>query len=185
MFPSLRLHLVDRGAETAFARFPFQPSPLFLPGVEIMKLTGTTSVDPWKHILYVLQRDCSSSSLERRANRESSRGQHTSQRAGEARRPARTALPYFPTCVTINVLDRTDRTATLAWHDPTSCHYDDQHWHRAAAQCNGVCAMTGALITRGTEVFRPSRRKNPAPCNAHAMILASALQALPLLDAAI
>ncbi len=150
-----------------------------------MKLTRTSG-DPWKHILYHLQQDCSSSSRERRENRESSRGQHTSQRAHEARRPARTAQPYFPTCVTISVLDRTDRTATLAWHDPTSCHYDDQRWHRAAAQCNGVCAMTGALITRGTDVFRPSRRKtNLAPCNAHAMILASALQALPLLEVVI
>jgi hypothetical protein len=140
-----------------------------------MQLTRTNG-DPWKHILYVLQQDCSSSrGDERKANRESPRG-----------RPGGTAAPYFPTCVKISVLDRTDRTATLAWHDPTSCHYDDQRWHRAAAQCNGVCAMTGALITRGTDIFRPSRRKtNLAPCNAHAMILASALQALPLLDSAI
>jgi Domain of unknown function (DUF3331) len=140
-----------------------------------MRLTRTNG-DPWKHILYVLQQDCPSSGRhERKETRESPRG-----------RSARTAPPYFPTSVTINVLDRTERTATLAWHDPTSCHYDDQRWHRVAARSNGVCAMTGALITRGTDVFRPSRRKtNLAPSNAHAMILASALQALPLLDPAI
>jgi hypothetical protein len=140
-----------------------------------MQLTGTDG-DPWKHILHLLQQDCSSSSgHERRAR----------QPFGEGR-SGRTVSSYFPTCVAIGVLDYTDRTATLTWHDPTACHYDDQRWHRAAAQCNGVCAMTGALITRGADVFRPSRRKTSrAPRNAGAMILASALLALPLIDPAI
>jgi hypothetical protein len=80
----------------------------------------------------------------------------------------------FSASVKICVLDRTERVATISWQDPTSCHYADQRWHRSTAQHGGVCAVTGAAIARGADIFRPSRA-SPAPANAQAMILTGAL----------
>jgi hypothetical protein len=80
----------------------------------------------------------------------------------------------------IRIIDRTEQSATVAWHDPTSCHYDDQRWHRARATRDGVCAISGTIIQRGADIYRPSRAR-PVPVNAGAMILASML--LPLTKA--
>ncbi|WP_087660293.1 DUF3331 domain-containing protein [Caballeronia terrestris] len=77
-------------------------------------------------------------------------------------------------CLRIRVIEHTDSRATVSWHDPTSCHYDDQHWRRARARHAGVCALSGATVSRGEDIFQPSRRR-PPPANAGAMILASAL----------
>jgi hypothetical protein len=83
-------------------------------------------------------------------------------------------------CASIRILDRTEKKATIAWHDSTSCHYEDQRWTRSIAARVGVCAMSGEMILRGADIFRPSRA-NPVPANAGAMILTSAL---PTLDQA-
>lgn len=90
--------------------------------------------------------------------------------------------PVTP-CVRIHVLERKERVVTIAWHDPTSCHYDDQLWHRCAAPRNGVCALSGDEILRGADIFRPWRRKS-MPANAHAMILTSALPEVRSVDGA-
>jgi hypothetical protein len=84
-------------------------------------------------------------------------------------------------CVTINVLELTESSATIGWYDPTRCRYEDQRWRRFKARRAGVCAMTGSLIAAGADVFRPvPARRNPA--NADAMILARALQCLGAAD---
>jgi hypothetical protein len=80
---------------------------------------------------------------------------------------------FFPGA-RITVIERVGRSVKIAWHDPTACRYGDQCWHRATARRSGVCAITGAPITRGMDIFRPSCA-GPAPVNAYAMILASAL----------
>jgi len=83
----------------------------------------------------------------------------------------------------VRVVDRTEQTATVAWHDPTSCHYDDQHWHRAKAAHEGICAISGTFIPQGADIYRPSRCSH-SPVNAGAMILTTALPPLPKVDGA-
>jgi hypothetical protein len=67
-------------------------------------------------------------------------------------------------------------TVTIAWRDSTSCSYGAQIWMGANAKVSGVCAMSGAQIKRGDRIFHP-RHSKPAPVNAGAMILASAIDA--------
>jgi hypothetical protein len=77
----------------------------------------------------------------------------------------------------ISLLERTSSsTITIAWRDSTSCSYGAQIWMVAKAKVSGVCAMSGALIKRGDRIFHP-RHSKPAPINATAMILASAIDA--------
>jgi len=68
------------------------------------------------------------------------------------------------------------RIHELAWRDSTSCSYGAQIWMGANAKVSGVCAMSGAQIKRGDRIFHP-RHSKPAPVNAGAMILASAIDA--------
>jgi hypothetical protein len=65
-------------------------------------------------------------------------------------------------------------TVTIAWRDSTSCSYGAQIWMVANAKVSGICAMSGARINRGDRIFHP-RHSKPAPVNASAMILASAI----------
>ncbi|RKP56718.1 DUF3331 domain-containing protein [Pararobbsia silviterrae] len=75
----------------------------------------------------------------------------------------------------VNVLDRlSERTVAVSWRDSTSCHYNDQIWRVGIAHQPGCCAITGMHIDPGDAIYRPIPAV-PAPLNAHAMILASAL----------
>ena len=75
----------------------------------------------------------------------------------------------------VNVLDRlSERTVAVSWRDSTSCHYNDQIWRVGIARQPGCCAVTGRQIETGDAIYRPIPAF-PAPVNAHAMILASAL----------
>jgi hypothetical protein len=75
----------------------------------------------------------------------------------------------------VNVLDRlSERTVAVSWRDSTSCHYNDQIWRVGIAREPGRCAMTGERIRPGEAIYRPIPAL-PAPVNAQAMILASAL----------
>jgi hypothetical protein len=75
----------------------------------------------------------------------------------------------------VSLIERTtSSTVTIAWRDPTSCFYGAQIWRIASARVSGVCALSGQRIRRGDRIFHP-RRSNPAPVNARAMILESAL----------
>jgi hypothetical protein len=78
-------------------------------------------------------------------------------------------------CVT--AVDRpSSTTVVLDWRDPTKCCYREQLWIAARARVAGRCAMSGAAITPGDEIFRP-RPARPVPRNVSAMILASAVDA--------
>lgn len=74
----------------------------------------------------------------------------------------------------VRVVEWSDKSLTIVWHDPTACSYDDQRWRRLKSTKDGVCALTGQAIRKGDEVFKPGRSK-PPPANAEAMILVSAL----------
>jgi hypothetical protein len=77
----------------------------------------------------------------------------------------------------VRVVDRTGPlTVTLDWRDPTKCCYREQLWVAARARVSGRCAMSGAPISPGDEIFRP-RPARPAPRNVNAMILASVVEA--------
>jgi hypothetical protein len=77
----------------------------------------------------------------------------------------------------VRLVDRPSAmTATLDWRDATRCCYREQLWGAARARVSGRCAMSGAPICPGDEIFRP-RPARPAPRNVSAMILASAIDA--------
>jgi hypothetical protein len=83
----------------------------------------------------------------------------------------------------IKVLERlTDRTITILWQDATRCRYVDQIWTRCRARASGRCAMTGAAIGRDDIVFKP-RSRSAFPGNARAMILATVIDSMPVLNA--
>ncbi|REG49606.1 uncharacterized protein DUF3331 [Paraburkholderia sp. BL6669N2] len=77
----------------------------------------------------------------------------------------------------VEIVEWSERSLTIVWHDPTACSYVDQRWSRSKSTSSGVCALSGAIISRGQDIFKPSRSK-PPPVNADAMILLSALPAL-------
>lgn len=77
----------------------------------------------------------------------------------------------------VTVIDRPSAlTVVLDWRDPTKCCYREQLWVAARARVSGRCAMTGAAIEPGDDIFRP-RPARPAPRNVTAMVLASAVEA--------
>jgi hypothetical protein len=79
--------------------------------------------------------------------------------------------------LSVSVVDRpTAFTVTLDWRDATRCCYRDQLWVAARARVSGRCAMSGAAIAPGDEIFRP-RPARPVPRNVAAMVLASAVEA--------
>src|SRR5258708_1135997 len=78
----------------------------------------------------------------------------------------------------VSLIERTTSfTVSIAWRDPTSCFYGAQIWRVASAEVSGICALSGQRIRRGDRIFHPQRSK-PAPVNARAMILESALDAI-------
>jgi hypothetical protein len=77
--------------------------------------------------------------------------------------------------IAVSLIDRpSSSTATISWRDSTRCCYGDQIWHSSRARTPGVCALSGRPIRPGDAVYRP-RLGRPAPRNADAMILTSAL----------
>ena len=83
-------------------------------------------------------------------------------------------------CIKITVLERRGPlSAVVSWCDSTTCCYWDQLWRRGRARKRGFCALTGAQIVAGDDVFRP-RLGHRAPLNSDAMILASVMETMPL-----
>jgi hypothetical protein len=77
----------------------------------------------------------------------------------------------------VTVIERqTAQTVTLDWRDSTNCCYREQLWVAARSRVNARCAVSGASILPGDEIFRP-RPTRPAPRNVGAMILASVVEA--------
>ncbi|EUC12373.1 DUF3331 domain-containing protein [Paraburkholderia hospita] len=88
---------------------------------------------------------------------------------------------FYRTCA-IKVLERHGQTvATVAWADSTACCYGEQLWRRCVARRDGICALSGQVIAKGDAVYCP-RLVQPVPRNIQAMILASALEAIPSAD---
>ncbi len=73
----------------------------------------------------------------------------------------------------VQVLERSAQLLVVRWVEPGRAHFGEQHWKPGRARHAGVCALTGARIACGDDVFRPSGR--PMPPNSGAMILASAV----------
>jgi hypothetical protein len=138
-------------------------------------MNGNVSAsDPWPGILKRLLTSTSASECSvplsashRLAVREAAndRQRHLHEMHDGARRSARV----------VNVLDRlSERTVAVSWRDSTSCHYNDQIWRVGIARQPGRCAVTGVRIQPGDAIYRPIPTL-PAPVNAQAMILASAV----------
>jgi hypothetical protein len=70
-------------------------------------------------------------------------------------------------CLSVNVrvVDRTEQIEAVVWHDPTSCHYDDQPWHRAKGAHGRCLCDEGRFHPQGADIYRPSRG-SPRPVNA-------------------
>jgi uncharacterized protein DUF3331 len=113
---------------------------------------GSVKSDPWPKILDLLKR------------------------TGKTYEPGSQIPLGFREGVTIKVLELDERSAIVAWYDPTRCRYDEQRWIRIKARDAGVCAITGAQIAIGADVFRPARTRRRIAANAGEMILTPALQ---------
>jgi hypothetical protein len=143
-----------------------------------------SQLDPWRQILIKLGEACVSAAAEKAARAVNASPKTRRGLSFMATSRARCAkYASFSTCVTIKVLERSERVAMITWHDPTSCHYAEQRWHRATSLRSGTCALTGALIARGDDIFRPSRSNRQM--NADAMILTCRLPVVRSLDPAL
>ena len=77
----------------------------------------------------------------------------------------------------VRVIERqTAQAVTLDWRDSTNCCYREQLWVASRSRVCARCALSGAPILPGDEIFRP-RPTRPAPRNVGAMILATAVDA--------
>jgi hypothetical protein len=145
---------------------------------------NASQLDPWRQILLKLGEACVSAAAEK-AGRAVNASPKTRRRLSfTATSRARSAkYASFSTCVTIKVLERSERVAMIRWYDPTSCHYAEQRWHRATSLRSGTCALTGVSIARGDDIFRPSLANRQM--NADAMILTCKLPEVRGLDPAL
>jgi Domain of unknown function (DUF3331) len=141
---------------------------------------NATQLDPWRQILLKLSEarvPAASENAARAGSASLKTRRAPSLTAGSRARSARFAS--FSTCVTIKVVERSERIARITWYDPTSCHYAEQRWHRTTSLRSGTCALTGVPIARGDDIFRPSRADR---MNARAMILTCKLPEVHGLD---
>jgi Domain of unknown function (DUF3331) len=95
-------------------------------------------------------------------------------RTMKSQSPALPITPFSWACATIKVLEVTESSASICWYDSTLCRYEDQRWRRLKTQRAGICAMSGAMIAMGDDVFHPVPRNIAA--NADAMILTLVLR---------
>jgi hypothetical protein len=133
------------------------------------------SLDAWRGILDQLQAVTSGICDElRREGSTDSRARASGNLTRPPGSPANAKMDYAGKTAVVRIVELSERSLTIVWHDPTACSYDDQRWRRSRSRRAGVCALTGAAIRRGQDIFKPSSGK-PPPANAEAMILASAL----------
>jgi Domain of unknown function (DUF3331) len=77
----------------------------------------------------------------------------------------------------ISVVERfNSEFVAISWRDPLQGCYSEQQWRRRICRSAGTCSLSGAEITRGAVVYMPARKAFHKPCNAGAMILATALE---------
>lgn len=70
---------------------------------------------------------------------------------------------------------RSDKTIAVCWADATFGHYREQLWVISIAKKSAICALSGKIIRRGDEVYRPRVTALHIPSNADAMILVASL----------
>ncbi|CAM2148957.1 DUF3331 domain-containing protein [Pararobbsia alpina] len=141
-----------------------------------MKSNVLVSGDPWKGILHCLVEISTAGPECTKHTVSASRSLASRDAANDRRRYQIDAQDDGSHSARIvNVLDRlSERTVAVSWRDSTSCHYNDQIWRVGIARQPGCCAITGMHIEPGDAIYRPIPTV-PAPLNAQAMILASAL----------
>jgi len=127
-------------------------------------LPNTSVVDPWIRAISLLCLPDGSESVDRKSIHHATCNYYAESKVSECR-------PY------VRVIERpTPQTVTLDWRDSTNCCYREQLWVAARSRVSARCAMSGAPISPGDDIFRP-RPTRPAPRNVGAMILASVLEA--------
>ncbi|MFM0055298.1 DUF3331 domain-containing protein [Paraburkholderia phytofirmans] len=132
-------------------------------------------VDAWQGILRQLRAMTGDLRDEfRKADNAGFRPAPSGSRVEEPNFAARSEAAQTGQSASVRIVEWSDKNLTIVWHDPTACSYDDQRWRRAKSSRAGVCALTGMVIHKGQEIFKPGRTK-PPPANADAMILVSAL----------
>lgn len=67
---------------------------------------------------------------------------------------------------------------SITWRDSTGGNYREQRWVLRAARSRGVCALTGATISRGDFIYHPVGNSRVQPANLAQMIRAEALEQL-------
>jgi len=127
-------------------------------------LPNTSVVDPWIQAISLLALPEGSEGVDRKSIQRVTCNYYSESKVSECR-------PF------VRVIERpTPQSVTLDWRDSTNCCYREQLWVAARSRVSARCAMSGAPISPGDEIFRP-RPTRPAPRNVGAMILASALDA--------
>lgn len=132
------------------------------------------SRDPWRHTVDLLSHAADPNDVARACA--------DSLNVGKRGRITAHAGRCNPRDVTIRLLERQGAaTATIAWHDATRCSYGYQTWQVTRARHSGVCAMSGRVVRRGDEIFKPRLYRQQA-LNAGEMILASVLRTIEIDD---
>lgn len=135
-------------------------------------------ISPWSQVVSLLSRlssDDFAADGEGSWRADSRRGVRAAQQTWKQSKPqqAKSGVTYGSKITSVERLS--DVSALISWCDPTTCHYVDQVWGRAAARNSGYCALTGQRISRGDAVFKPRSRGRLRPVNCDEMILAAAL----------
>jgi hypothetical protein len=132
---------------------------------------STFDVDRWSGILAHLEAS-SSPQQSLLSSREKGASEEPPAYPSRNRLPLGRAGDQLYSSLTVRILEaRSESTITISWHDPTACHYGDQTWRRGRAKHAGRCAISGAVIAAGADVFLPPTRR-PYAANAGTMILA-------------
>ncbi|SDG13455.1 DUF3331 domain-containing protein [Paraburkholderia phenazinium] len=109
---------------------------------------------------------------------------HCHEGAGEPcpTRPASRVAAYgLSSHIVVEVIERlSDTSIAVRWQDATRCRYDDQVWISCRARLKGRCALSGLLIRRDDLIYKP-RVRSTKPVNAAAMMLASAIDRMPVM----
>lgn len=131
-------------------------------------------VSVWNHVIHTLCR------VERNDGAGEGAGKAFPLRAA-SRRPAYVVSPH----VRVEVVERLSASSiAVLWQDATRCRYADQVWISCRARLKGRCVLSGAVISRDDMIYKPRARAS-IPANAEAMILASVVEQLPAMKAAL
>lgn len=145
--------------------------------------TPNPSPDPWSAVISRLKDDGADrlshgmdkvSQPMRQARRENAAGVHRSSTVERAR-----TAPARAKTTRVTFVERfSAKSVSITWRDATAANYCEQLWIRRIARLNGVCALTGAAITRGDAVYSPAGRTAMRPANCAQMVLANVLEEL-------